>query len=452
MTQDKSNVSGDDDCLVTRRNFEIPLGNDIFLLPAERGYVLYAPRFRTAIELTPAQILLLMARINEPTVLSQHLSALLGKDIVRREQPKREMSYQPTTTALMLTSACQLRCTYCYAKAGETPKENLDMTIAMRAIDYAAKNAVDRGLSSFSVHIHGAGEPTLRGDAIRRLLKYAKAIAKASRLGVRTLMSTNFSVTREDALYYAKNIDSLHVSCDGPSDVMRANRPAAKGDDRAHELTYRALETIARAHLINKVVVRCTVTRQSQHRLAEIVEFFNKLGVKSIYMVGVSSLGRGICQGDIEPSRFVQDFRTAKVVARKLGTSLFYPGVDVHRVRTDGYSCGINGSNFVVLPNGEVSLCYEAVVRQTPQRDFFSIGRIASDQIAIDSEKVREVGEATHVDRRSVCASCFCQLTCAGQCAARNYAQGKEVRNVEMTLACDITRTLTMDEIKSKLL
>jgi hypothetical protein len=42
-------------------------------------------------------------------------------------------------------------------------------------------------------------------------------------------------------------------------------------------------------------------------------------------------------------------------------------------------------------------------------------------------------------------------LTCAGHCAAREFSPGEDPRNIPMTPACDIIRSITALEI-SKLL
>ena len=61
------------------------------------------------------------------------------------------------------------------------------------------------------------------------------------------------------------------------------------------------------------------------------------------------------------------------------------------------------------------------------------------------------IREEMHVKRRSPCERCFCRATCAGQCAARNFSDGEEVRDLGMTEACDITRSLTRLAVRDTL-
>ena len=51
---------------------------------------------------------------------------------------------RPTAVTLFLTSACNLRCVYCYASGGEQPRY-LDEQVALDAIDFVVDNAVADG-------------------------------------------------------------------------------------------------------------------------------------------------------------------------------------------------------------------------------------------------------------------------------------------------------------------
>ena len=48
----------------------------------------------------------------------------------------------PTAVTLFLTTACNLRCTYCYASAGDTPSKHMSLETAKRGIDFVVENAI----------------------------------------------------------------------------------------------------------------------------------------------------------------------------------------------------------------------------------------------------------------------------------------------------------------------
>jgi len=75
--------------------------------------------------------------------------------------PVRSGPPSPTDITLFLTTACNLRCTYCYAEAGDTPIEHMSFEVAKRGIDFVLANAVDLHAPAIGVNYHGGGEPTV---------------------------------------------------------------------------------------------------------------------------------------------------------------------------------------------------------------------------------------------------------------------------------------------------
>jgi len=53
--------------------------------------------------------------------------------------------FTPTTAVLLLTNRCQLRCTYCYASAGELPRAQLSVALGRAAIERVAEFALALG-------------------------------------------------------------------------------------------------------------------------------------------------------------------------------------------------------------------------------------------------------------------------------------------------------------------
>ena len=70
------------------------------------------------------------------------------------EQPpvtKFEGQPKPTNLTLFMTTACNLRCTYCYAAAGDTPLKSMSLETAKRGIDYVSKNSAATDGRRFTV-------------------------------------------------------------------------------------------------------------------------------------------------------------------------------------------------------------------------------------------------------------------------------------------------------------
>src|SRR5690554_2723536 len=69
--------------------------------------------------------------------LVEFLRRLEILDTQPERQPLTEFTGdpEPTSATLFLTTACNLRCTYCYASAGDTPTKYMPLSTAQRGID-----------------------------------------------------------------------------------------------------------------------------------------------------------------------------------------------------------------------------------------------------------------------------------------------------------------------------
>lgn len=444
--------------LALPRDFEEVLDRrGIYLLPLpdlEQGSVLlYAPCVDLMLTISSGEAQFLRRAKGDPQRFGELFEALTGVtlSLLADQKPPKMTEYLPTSVALMMTTACQLRCTYCYADAGNTPVAYLTEQTATAAIDFICNNAVDLGRKSVTVHFHGAGEPTLAWGLILHCMTHAKAQARDRDLCVRMVLTTNLCIDPKKAVFVGRNLDAILVSCDGPPDVMTKSRPMLGGN--SGEVILAALKAIVDDGNSDKLWIRSTITRSTQGRLVEFVQFFHQLGVKNLYLVPVSASGRGINEASVQIDEYLEAWQSAKSCARRLGVNLESPVANPQKLHPDGYACGISGSNFAVMPTGEVSLCYEAVLRDSPQWQQFHIGAFSEDSNAFSvvTEKLNAVRQKFHVSQRAVCDQCFCRLTCAGHCAAREFGEISNPRNVPITAGCDIIRSITATEISDLL-
>ena len=170
------------------RDAEEQLVPGIFVLKLERpdgteGDVLFAPTADLILPITPAQAAMLSEHSGNPSVTKLLVEALTHSTIDTPHDDISDLaSYSPTSVALMLTTTCQLRCTYCYADAGNTPSKHLAESVALRAIDFIIGNAIATQRPGVIVHFHGAGEPTLRQTLIETVLDYSRAQCATNKL------------------------------------------------------------------------------------------------------------------------------------------------------------------------------------------------------------------------------------------------------------------------------
>src|SRR3990172_1359580 len=170
------------------------LSTEVFIIPLEEErYIVYAP-LRLAAFVANAATVNFLAEIQhghwesgaDPDgSLREFLRRLEILDAPPAQPPslRRQGSPRPTEVTLFLTTACNLRCTYCYASAGDTRLETMTMEVARRGIDFVAENAAQSGQSHFDVAYHGGGEPTVNWPVLKGSYDYARS--KANVLGLK---------------------------------------------------------------------------------------------------------------------------------------------------------------------------------------------------------------------------------------------------------------------------
>ncbi len=263
---------------------------EFFVIPIEGKYLLYRPLRRLAIVGNQA-----MAELAEDLVCAQasigamdapsqsdgasarsersaaegakaFLEAIGFLEPDPPPPPPPNPSYRPTTAVLLLTSRCNLRCTYCYASGGEGPIEDLPAELAQVVIDEVCRNAQELGMSHFDLSFHGGGEPLQAWEPVQE----ATAYARSKELPCRVSMVSNGICTTPQREWLLQNLDSLSISFDGRQETQDNHRPFASGQG-SFKAVMRTLEALDKAQF--SYGIRMTATAPWRGRLAEDVRF-----------------------------------------------------------------------------------------------------------------------------------------------------------------------------------
>src|ERR1039458_10301038 len=177
-----ADLEGSDESLKTQSP---KISAEVFAIPLDADrFLIYAPGRRAAFVGNSA-IVNRLADLNEGTANlistasdEQLLEFLRRLEIVDAgPEPFPITSFQgepePVSLTLFLTTACNLRCTYCYASAGDAPAKFMSLATACRAIDFVSRNAQARCLGRFDLAYHGGGEPSVNWRVLTESLEYA---------------------------------------------------------------------------------------------------------------------------------------------------------------------------------------------------------------------------------------------------------------------------------------
>lgn len=226
----------------------------------------------------------------ERFLLDNHMILSPGNADIIANDKHRQLSAQAERTSLhifVVTGRCNLACLYCQASAAGTKRLETDMTpvTAKKAVDLMFQTPSPRVTMEFQ-----GGEPLLNWDTVQFAIEYAYEINKQAGKNFTISLVSNFLLMDEEkASYLAGRRVSLCTSMDGPARVHDKNR------GRSHA---RVVENFKKVTAIYNEQfpyslpgLLPTVTRHSLPYPREIVDEFLSLGVNSVFIRPVTSLG-----------------------------------------------------------------------------------------------------------------------------------------------------------------
>jgi uncharacterized protein len=434
------------------------LSAEVFSIPLEDSkYIVYAPARRSAF-VANAQVVDFLAQLERGAFDAQAdpdgslVNLLRALDIVDAgpERPPCEAFHgdpQPSAVTLFLTTACNLRCTYCYASAGNLAPKFMTMETAKRGIDFAAANAVARRAPCLEVGYHGGGEPTVAWRVLTASYEYAREKAAELKLELRSSLATNGVLGDARIDWIATHLGGVSLSCDGLPSVHDQCRLTVSGEGSSS----RVIHTLRRFDAAKfPYGIRLTVTAEHIPTLPESVEYVcSEFHPVSIQIEPVYLLGRGAAAAFAESDEFIEAYREAAARAVAHGRSVHFSGARAGTLTN--HFCSVSREGFCLSADGNVTACFEAFGEDNPLAGVFFYGRPAADGPGYVFDRVAlENLRNQAVEKREYCRGCFAKWSCGGDCYYKWMATtgGGEFNG---SARCHVIRELTKDQILEKI-
>lgn len=434
------------------------LSSELFLIPLDGSHhLVYSPLRRAAFVANPPLVNLindLKDGCYRPESDPQGRSLVFLRQLELAdagEEPLPIESWQgspePTFVTLLLTTACNMRCSYCYASAGDRPAVNMDIAVARRGIDFVSANAARQGEPCFEVAFHGGGEPTVNWRTLTLATRYAQQRAAELDLAVRVTTSTNGALSDAQIDWIIEHLDGVSLSCDGLPETQDANRPMANGTDSSERVGH-CLRRFDQAGF--PYGIRMTVTREQIESLPDSIEYLcSRFSPERIQVEPAYPMGRWRSAPSAETQSFVDAFRQAGAIARAHGHELGYSAARLDTL--SNHFCSVSQDGFSLAHDGRVTACYEVFSPELPHAETFFYGQPNRNGTGYEFDHAVLVGlHRMSVEHKPFCAGCFAKWHCAGDCHHRTMAtsEGGEFCGSDR---CHITRELLKDQILERL-
>ena len=219
---------------------------------------------------------------------------------------------------LYMTTRCNLKCRYCYTYRKKDIKEKdqvLDLAFAKRGIADFFRDSPSR-----HIRFYGIGEPTLEFGLMKEIADYARQKA-GKKLTVE--LQTNGIFSDKIAQWVSENVDILWISCDGPPNIQDTQRPTTRGGGSSY-IVEKHLRHFSNINNI-QVGVRATLTAPMISRQIDLINYFDKLGIKYVGVHPACDPVEDRKNEDIfgwDPIEFAANFLNAYNEAAKRG--IFY--------------------------------------------------------------------------------------------------------------------------------
>jgi uncharacterized protein len=352
---------------------------------------------------------------------SEPVEFLLGSGFLAPDPPPPPPEggdFFPNTAVLLLTNRCQLRCTYCYASAGEFESDELTPELGCAAIQYVCENARKMGRSRFEVSFHGGGEPTMAWNTLQECVEFARK----QDIPANITLTTNGIWSRQKTEWVTGHIDDISLSMDGDPQTQDRNRPFSGGRGSS-TVIMRTIEELDRRKA--RYGIRLTATAPWEDFPRSIHYLCEQTGCKSMQVEPAFNSQRGGHRqpGSDEARAYADAFLEAFDIATAAGRKLSYSGVRLGK--TSGAFCSAPYQALVVNPSGDLVSCYEVTNDQHPLAPLSKIGRIENGEIKVD-ETARTRLHQKMAERRDGCRECAAYWSCAGNCYTRSFLPGEK--------------------------
>lgn len=342
--------------------------------------------------------------------------------------------FSPTMGVLLLTNQCQLACVYCYAGAGDSPRQELRADIGKAVIDEICKNAQESGTAQFGLSFHGGGEPVKAWKVMKECVEYARSKPIPANISV----TSNGLWSQKQLEWIVANMNSISLSIDGGPTTQDRQRPLRSGGGSA-TIAMRSLAELDKRSFAYGI--RMTTTSPWSQLPEDVQYLCEHTQCKAFQAEPAFNTGRSghAHPSDADAAAFIEAVLEAYDIAEKHGRKFHYAGSRLGWV-SDVF-CTAPFSALVVNPTGDLVACYEVTDRNHPLIDISTFGRVENGEIKIDQESRHHL-HALMAERRAACRDCFCYWSCAGNCYTRAFFPGPDGHQVRDNL-CEISRQLT---------
>ena len=340
-----------------------------------------------------------------PTSVVSNSKPIFHKSYKRKQRIKR---------VFVLTSACNLQCSYCFEGTHNVP-EFFDVSEVKLGIEEMFNEAVRLGKKLISFSLFG-GEPSMNWKAVEVVIDTAKTLEEKTGVRCYKAIVTNGVMQIDQVRFLAENFQFIYFSFDGPKELFLQQRKPKAGVG-VYNIIFRNAQEVYKygTYLSFKV----TVTKLTIDFLKEIDDFFsdNFPTCSRLYQPCMVAKGDPLYISFGEFLSKYLELKRYSLFEKNMTTSLY-------KNKPSDRFCNLGVRN-VVYPDGTVLACHRSnmCIPEDKVKKKFKVGYSENGLIHREGNK-QEYLEKFTVDNIPECSVCPLKYHCCGGCATIKLLSG----------------------------
>jgi uncharacterized protein len=327
-----------------------------------------------------------------------------------RKRPLPNLSY------VLVTDYCNFRCGYCFIESSlKGPSISMSKDLANKVINVLINAA--KQVEEYRVTFYG-GEPLSNSEVVFYIIEKLEQASKNK--FVFSCVTNGSLLTEELARRLKQHNVGVGLSLDGWADIDK-NRVSTEGKETFYS-ALKALALLKEAEV--NVGISCTITKQNYEYAEEIVDFVNKLGVRSLSFNLLTRLKNASNFEVPDPKQLAHHLFKAYLRAKEL--RIFEDRINVRRASYffnevfHVYDCPAFGQQIFFSPAGTVGPCqafYPSGKHQIPITDDLNVQKepLFYEWLELGTLKNKE------------CILCPALGMCGGACAYDVYIKSGKI-------------------------
>lgn len=335
--------------------------------------------------------------------------------------------------SFFITTKCNLCCRYCYnvKERNKVQEQTIPIDLAKASIDWYFHNNTSR-----YIRFYGPGEPTQEYERIKQITEYAKAYKNGGDR-VKVEIQSNGVFDEKVREWILNNVNVLWLSFDGTPDIQNYNRPLNPkynnkyGNKKSAEIIEDNVKWLISNTNGRDLMVgaRVTITNNNINRQIEMINYFEKLGIKYIWNAPIFKEVRKkpVCENkdlinkddNLDMNLYVDNYVEAYNYAKNKG--MFYGSfLTINFDGNSSYHCRcctpLKSPN--ITPDGYITACDMVLLgKEAYHMEPLIVGKwnCEKQEFELFEDKINALKKRKSTEMEH-CKNCPAKMHCGGYC------------------------------------